>query len=146
MSNIVISYPDNRHYYLILEVLSWRGMPGHTLGHKSDTTPLNWEMHLHFVKLFWRASSWNQIRDNGPCISLRLFMMHLFLFSPTRYCLWVIFYFCITAVFQRASSEKRLMSITTHFAGTGLLQFIYSQTQGTPIAPATWKKLASTCI
>lgn len=146
MSNIVISYPDNWHYYLILKVSSWRGMPGHTLGYKSDRISLNWEMQLHFVKLFWLTSRCNQTQDNGPCTSLRLFMMHLFLFSPTRQCLRVIFYFCITAVFRRATSEKRLMSSTTHFAGTGLLQLSYSQTQDTPVTPETWKKLTSTCI
>lgn len=103
-------------------------------------------MQLHFIKLFWLTSSWNLTQDNGPFISSRLFMMHLFLFFPTRYCLWDIFYFCITAVFRRPISVKGLMSITTHFAGTGLRQLSYGQTQGTPVKPATWKKLASTCI
>lgn len=146
ISNIVISYPDNWHYYLILKVSSWRGMPGHTLGHKSDRTSLNWEMQLHFVKLFWLTSSWNQTQDNGPCISSRLFMMHLFLFSPQDIVFELFFIFVSLLSFKERLLKKRFMSITPHFAGTALLQFSYSHTQGTPVTPATWKKLASTCI
>lgn len=75
MSNIVISYSDNWHYYLILKVLSWRGMPGHTLG--PDRTSLNWEMHLHFV--------------NSLPVGIRLRIMVLVFHQS--YLWWISFYF-----------------------------------------------------
>lgn len=148
MSNIVLSYPDNWHYYLILKVSSRRGMSRHTLGHKTDRNISELsclEMQLHFVKRFWLTSRGNLTHGNGPYISLGLFMMHLG-FSPRKTCLGAIFFHsCTTAVFQRPSNRwKQTNESSRSVCWTWGAPGSRRPGPGHPVTPAAWGKWAST--